>query len=108
MGGDVQARGVKGVFITADDPTYLERKVEAKTATVDLNALDVRSMRQEYLRWREDYDTAPFDPLGEQFRLYPGGVTIWSGFPGAGKTTLLRQTVCHLLHRGKGVFVCSL
>jgi twinkle protein len=108
MGGYVQSRGMKSVFITADDPAYLERKVEAKSATVDLNSLDVRAMRREYLRWREDYDTAPFDPLGEQFRLYPGGVTIWSGFPGAGKTTLLRQTVCHLLHRGKGVFVCSL
>jgi len=98
----------KGVFITADDPDYLERKVETKTATVDLNSLDVKAMRERYLAWRSVFDTTPFDPEGKQFRLYPGGVTIWSGFPGAGKTTLLRQLICHLTEREKNVFVCSL
>jgi twinkle protein len=98
----------RGVFITADDPTYLERKVETKAATVDLNKLDVKAMRAEYMRWRETFDTTPFDTEGQYFRLYPGGVTIWSGFPGAGKTTLLRQLVCHMIGCGKNVFVCSL
>lgn len=98
----------RGLFITADDPKYLERKVTAKSDTVDLNSLDVKAMREEYLAWRSNFDTAPFDPEGKHFRLFPGGVTIWSGFPGAGKTTLLRQTICHLMGCGKNVFVCSL
>jgi twinkle protein len=98
----------RGVFITADDPAYLEKRVAPQKATVDLNSLDVKAMRAEYLAWRSAFDTTPFDPSGDHFRLYPGGVTIWSGFPGAGKTTLLRQLVCHLIAKGRGVFVCSL
>ena len=55
-----------------------------------------------------NFDTTPIDPSGDSFRLFPGGVTIWSGFPGSGKTTILRQLVAHLLAQGKGVFVASL
>ncbi|MGP1667573.1 MAG: RAD55 family ATPase, partial [Rhodanobacter sp.] len=54
------------------------------------------------------YGTTPFDVDGKFLRLYPGGVTIWSGFPGAGKTTLLRQLICQILHRGSSVFLASL
>jgi twinkle protein len=54
------------------------------------------------------YSTTPFDEHGERLRLYPCGVTIWSGFPGAGKTTLIRQLACHLLQRDQGVFIASL
>jgi len=69
---------------------------------------DVRQLREEYHARQAAYDTAPFDPAGEKFRMYPGGVTIWSGYPGTGKTTLLRQLACHLLHRKRGVFIASL
>src|SRR6185312_2630467 len=52
--------------------------------------------------------TMPFDPEGKKLPIFPGGVTLWSGFPGAGKTTLLRQFICHTLARGSSVFVASL
>lgn len=79
-----------------------------EAATLDPTGNDVAAMREEYLRYEADYDSAPFDPAGEQFRLYAGGVTIWSGYPGGGKTTILRQLVCHLLHQGRGVYLASL
>lgn len=69
---------------------------------------NVRDLQSEYRRRQTNFDTAPFDPAGAQFRMFPGGVTIWSGFPGSGKTTLLRQLACHLLHQGRGVYLASL
>lgn len=57
---------------------------------------------------RSKYSTTPFDPEGKTLRLYPGGVTIWSGYPGSGKTTILRQMVCQFLKRGQSVFLASL
>lgn len=77
-------------------------------AAMDPAEEDVRALRSAYRAQEAAFDCAPFDPLGEEFRLYAGGVTIWSGYPGGGKTTILRQLVCHLLHRGRGVFVASL
>lgn len=100
-------RSLAGVFVTADDPAYLERHVEQAPA-LDLDRLDVRALRQTVIDWRGNFDTSPFDPAGDRLRFYPGGVTIWSGFPGAGKTTALRQLACHLVHRGRSVFVASL
>lgn len=96
-----------GVFVTADDPAYLEREID-RVPALDLDALDVRALRRTVVEWRGNFDTSPFDPDGERLRFYPGGVTIWSGFPGAGKTTALRQLACHLVHRGRSVFVASL
>lgn len=101
-------RGIKGIFVTADDPAYLEKTVERQRQTIDLNTINVRELRAEYIRKQANFDTAPFDSEGEYLRFYPGGVTIWSGFPGAGKTTLLRQLACHLMLKGRGVFVASL
>ena len=74
----------------------------------DLAKQDCRTMLDEFDRERAKFATAPFDPDGRRLRLYPGGVTIWSGYPGAGKTTLLRQLACHLLHRKESVFFASL
>jgi hypothetical protein len=101
-------RNLGGIFVTADDPAFLERQVEPKRELVDLNAIDVRELRKSMLARDADYDTVPVDPEGESLRLYPGGVTIWSGFPGSGKTTLLRQLVVHLLAKQRGVFLASL
>lgn len=75
---------------------------------VDLDTLNGKDLIEQYLAAEAKYATAPFDPEGKLLRFYPGGVTIWSGFPGAGKTTLLRQFVCHTLHRGSSIFLASL
>lgn len=75
---------------------------------LDMAKLDGRSLLAEYEEEMACYATTPFDQYGERLRLYPCGITIWSGFPGAGKTTLLRQLVCHLLQRDQGVFFASL
>lgn len=75
---------------------------------LDLEPMNGREILEQYKRRHSVYGTAPFDPDGKLLRFYPGGVTIWSGFPGAGKTTLLRQTICHFLARGSSVFLASL
>lgn len=75
---------------------------------VDVAEYDGKQLLEAYQRRHAKYGTVPFDPTGERLRLYPGGLTIWSGFPGAGKTTLLRQLVCHCLARGSSVFLASL
>lgn len=75
---------------------------------MDLAKLDGKELLQEYEQEMACYATTPFDINGDRLRLYPCGVTIWSGFPGVGKTTVLRQLVCHLLQRDQGVFYASL
>lgn len=75
---------------------------------VDMAKLDGRSLLSRYRDRMSQYATSPFDPNGHQVRFYPGGVTIWSGFPGNGKTTMLRQFVCYLLQRDQKVFTASL
>lgn len=75
---------------------------------LDITRLDGKELLARYDQRHSKYGTTPFDPRGERLRLYPGGVTIWSGYPGAGKTSLLRQLVCHCLARGSSVFVASL
>lgn len=75
---------------------------------VDLGKFDGKSLLADYHEEISHYATTPFDPDGNRIRLYPRGVTIWSGFPGVGKTTLLRELVCHLMQRDQNVFVASL
>lgn len=75
---------------------------------LDMARLDGKQLLAEYEQEMSCFATTPFDDHGERLRLYPCGVTIWSGFPGAGKTTLLRQLACHLLQRDQGVFFASL
>lgn len=75
---------------------------------LDMGRLDGKQLLAEYEQEMACFATTPFDDHGERLRLYPCGVTIWSGFPGAGKTTLLRQLACHLLQRNHGVFFASL
>src|SRR5687768_14177592 len=71
---------------------------------VDLAKLDGKTLLLRYRERMANYSTSPFDPEGHTIRFYPGGVTIWSGFPGNGKTTMLRQLVCYLLQRDQHVF----
>ncbi len=104
----MQRNALAGIFVEADDPKFLEREVEPAREVLDLAKLDVASLLAEYRARQKNYDTAPFDPEGQQIRFFPAGFSIWSGFPGAGKTTLLRQFACHLMHRGRAVFIASL
>lgn len=75
---------------------------------IDIGGFDGRQLVDEYEAFEAKYATAPFDPQGNLLRFFPGGVTIWSGYPGAGKTTILRQFICHTLYRGSSVFMISL
>lgn len=98
----------RGIYVAADDPKFLESKFEERAELLDLESLDVASIRENYLKRQRNFDTAPFDPEGRHLKFFPGGYTIWSGFPGHGKTTLLRQLACHLIQIGKRVMVASL
>ncbi len=96
---------VGSMLVTGVEDHY---DVDPQTVLLSMTSLDGKELLAAYEKRRSVYGTTPFDPTGERLRLYPGGVTIWSGFPGAGKTTLLRQMVCHFLARGSSVFVASL
>jgi len=97
-----RARRAASLYVTAVD------EGPPADVLVDIGPLSAREILSAYEARQAKYATTPFDPDGNILRLYPGGVTIWSGFPGAGKTTLLRQFICHLLSKGKSVFLASL
>lgn len=100
-----RARRIGQMLVTKAEPEY-EREIDQDL--LDVTRIDGKTLCEEYEREMAVYATTPFDPDGRSLRLYPHGLTIWSGFPGAGKTTLLRQLICHLLQRDNGVFVASL
>jgi len=99
-----RARRIGQMLAPAEAPEFDEDPDEL----LDMGRLDGKTLLAEYEQEMACYATTPFDKHGERLRLYPCGVTIWSGFPGAGKTTLLRQLACHLLQREQGVFFASL
>lgn len=99
-----RARRVGQMLAPAEAPDFDEDPDEL----LDMGQLDGKKLLADYEEEMACYATTPFDKHGERLRLYPCGVTIWSGFPGAGKTTLLRQLACHLLQKGHGVFFASL
>lgn len=99
-----RARRIGDMLVTEGD-AYEEAP---ERVLLDVVPLVGRELLDAYRKRHAKYGTAPFDPEGELLRFYPGGVTIWSGWPGAGKTTLLRQTICHFLARGSSVFLASL
>jgi twinkle protein len=101
-----RARRVGEMLVTREAEESFQS--DPNDVLVDLEALDGRELVSQNAGFEARYATAPFDPEGRMLRFYPGGVTIWSGFPGAGKTTLLRQFICHTLHRGSSVFLASL
>lgn len=99
-----RARRVGQMLVSGTDPQY---DIDPESI-LEVTDLDGGTLIREFAANFENFSTTPFDPTGGRLRLYPGGVTIWSGFPGAGKTTLLRQLACHLLKAGEGVFFASL
>ena len=100
---------LRTMFLDTQSPSIVAAANEYPDLML-LNVSDqnVDQLRKSYVARQQDYDTTPLDPNGNRLRLFRGGMTIWSGFPGSGKTTLLRQLVCHLLRRGRGVFIASL
>ena len=96
------------IVFSAKDLDATEVALDLSSETLDLRTLDVRELRESMLDWEKDFTTAPFDPDGDSFRIFPGCYTIWSGQPGAGKTTLLRQMVCKLLAEKQGVLIASM
>lgn len=99
---------IAGILVRPDNPAYLESHVEAQKETFSLANLDVEDLQRRMHARRSNFSTAPFDPDGRVLRFFPGGYSVWSGYPGAGKTTILRQLACHLMARNERVFVCSL
>lgn len=104
----MQRSNMRGIFVEADNPEFLEKDIEPERDLIDLNKLNVGDLLSEYRKRQANFDSAPFDPNGDELRFFPAGYTVWSGFPGAGKTTLLRQFACHLMARDKPVFIASL
>jgi KaiC/GvpD/RAD55 family RecA-like ATPase len=100
-----RARRVAEMLVLSDSPEYADQPEEM---LVDLSNLNASEVMAEYRRRHAKFGTTPFDPEGKILRLFPGGITIWSGHPGQGKTTFLRQLVCHILKRGSSVFLASL
>lgn len=100
-----RARRIGEMLVTQSAPEFEE---EPHAVLLDLERLDGKQLLAQHEARNARFATAPFDPEGKTLRFYPGGVTIWSGFPGAGKTTLLRQMICHTLARGSSVFLASL
>jgi twinkle protein len=109
-------RRIGGIFVQPDSPKFLEREIAAESEVFDMTNVASDTLLDAFRRQQLNYSTAPFDPIGEKLRFFPGGFSIWSGFPGAGKTTLLRQLACHLMRSpdpkepmaGASVFVCSM
>jgi twinkle protein len=101
-----RAKRVGEMLITREAEEAFQR--DPNDVLLDLASLDGKELVEQNRTFEARYATAPFDPEGRMLRFYPGGVSIWSGFPGAGKTTLLRQFICHTLHRGSSVFLASL
>lgn len=99
-----RARRIGQMFAPGDAPEH----DQDPDVLLDVGKLDGKSLMSRYRERMANYATSPFDPDGNQIRFYPGGVTIWSGFPGMGKTTMLRQLICHLLQRDRKVFTASL
>ena len=75
---------------------------------VDVGQLSPSDVLARWHKRQSDWQTIPADPSGNHLRLYPGGVSVWSGYPGEGKTTQLRQMAIAMAGRGEPTFFASL
>lgn len=96
-------RNLAGMMVTRADDLK-----EPQEILLDIGKLNPAELLREYRAKQAKFVTAPFDIDGKRIKFFPGGYSLWSGFPGAGKSTLLRQSICQWLHSGEGVFVASL
>jgi twinkle protein len=99
-----RASRIGQMLVTGAEPAYDADPDDM----LEVDEQDGKQLLADYTQFHARFGTAPFDVAGNVFRMYPGGLTIWSGFPGSGKTTLLRQFVCHCLMRKSSVFLASL
>ena len=90
--------------------TGVDAEVEAmpERRLVDLSQLSPSEVLERFKRRQAEWQTIPADPTGNHLRLFPGGVSIWSGYPGEGKTTQLRQMAVSMAGRGQPTFFASL
>lgn len=100
-----RAKRIGQMLVTGVEPEY---DVDPDDELLEVAEQNGKEILEQFNLRQAKYGTAPFDPAGDRFRFFPGGLTIWSGFPGAGKTTLLRQFICHCLARKSSVFLASL
>jgi predicted ATP-dependent serine protease len=100
-----RARRLGQMLAPGDAPDF---DADPDEVLVDLGKLDGKGLLARYRERMSRYSTTPFDVNGAVMRFYPGGVSVWSGFPGIGKTTMLRQLICFLLQRDQKVFTASL
>lgn len=94
-----------GVLVTG---AAAEVEAMPERRLVDLSQLSPSEVLERYRKRQSEWQTIPADPMGMSLRLYPGGVTIWSGYPGEGKTTQLRQMAIAMAGRDEPTFFASL
>jgi hypothetical protein len=78
-----RARRIGEMLVTASADEQFQ--AEPRQVLMDLAPLDGRDLLKRHRAKEARYATAPFDPSGNMLRFFPGGVTIWSGYPGSGK-----------------------
>ena len=94
-----------GMLVTGADA-----EVEAMPGRrlVDVSQLSPSDVLARWQKRQSEWQTIPADPTGANLRLFPGGVSVWSGYPGEGKTTQLRQMAIAMAGRGEPTFFASL
>lgn len=97
--------GLAAVLVTG---AAAEAEAVPERRLVDLSQLSPSDVLERYRQRQLDWQTIPADPMGQNLRLYPGGVSVWSGYPGEGKTTQLRQMAIAMAGRGQPTFFASL
>ena len=81
--GETRAKPAGNMLVTRTAPEEFNQ--DPNEQLVDLAAMNGKDICDEDDAHELQYATAPFDADGNLLRFYPGGVSIWSGFPGAGK-----------------------
>lgn len=94
-----------GMLVTGADA---EVEAMPERRLVDVSQLSPSDVLARWQKRQSEWQTIPADPTGANLRLFPGGVSVWSGYPGEGKTTQLRQMAIAMAGRGEPTFFASL
>jgi twinkle protein len=86
------------------------RRAIEEAQTVDPTSLKhPKEFRDDIIREMLEANNAGIEmPLGIDFRVRKGELTLWSGFNGQGKSTFLLQTMLHLSCKGEKICIISL